>query len=188
MTPTSQPLDRKLFAGARLKRVRLGLGLTQTSMAEALEVSVSYLNLIERNQRPMSAQFLLKLAQTFEVDLRVLTTDHTDGLENQLKEILRDPLFRGLDFTPEDSVEATRTTPNIVEAMTRLYAAYQAQTRSDWSSSAPDAHQRASAPTLSPLSLVRDYIQAHLPSGARLVRCLTNRCVSAPGRRHKAAS
>ena len=56
------PQDRKLFAGARLRRLRLQQALTQTRMAEDLGVSVSYLNLIERNQRPLTAAFLLKLA------------------------------------------------------------------------------------------------------------------------------
>ena len=48
--------DRKLFLGARLKRLRRELGLTQTRMAEDLGVSPSYLNLLERNQRPVTAQ------------------------------------------------------------------------------------------------------------------------------------
>ena len=51
--------DRKLFLGARLKRLRRDLGLTQTRMAEDLGVSPSYLNLLERNQRPVTAQVLV---------------------------------------------------------------------------------------------------------------------------------
>ncbi|MEC9464019.1 MAG: helix-turn-helix transcriptional regulator, partial [Pseudomonadota bacterium] len=46
--------ERKIFAGPRVRRIRNGLGLTQTAMAEALEISPSYLNLIERNQRPLT--------------------------------------------------------------------------------------------------------------------------------------
>ncbi len=67
--------DRKLFAGARLRRLRLQRGVTQTRMADDLGVSVSYLNLIERNQRPLTAAFLLKLAQAYDLDLRQLTGD-----------------------------------------------------------------------------------------------------------------
>jgi len=64
--------DRKLFLGGRLKRLRRDLGLTQTAMAGDLGVSPSYLNHIERNQRPVSAQLLLRLAETYDVDLRAL--------------------------------------------------------------------------------------------------------------------
>ncbi|WP_139302219.1 helix-turn-helix domain-containing protein, partial [Pseudomonas syringae] len=58
-------VDRKLFLGARLKRLRRDLSLTQTAMAADLGVSPSYLNHIERNQRPVSAQLLLRLAETY---------------------------------------------------------------------------------------------------------------------------
>ena len=53
--------ERKLFAGARLKRLRRDLKLTQARMAEELGVSPSYLNLMERNQRPITAQVLIRL-------------------------------------------------------------------------------------------------------------------------------
>ena len=54
--------DQKLFLGGRLKRLRRELDLSQTGMAADLGVSPSYLNHIERNQRPVSAQLLLRLA------------------------------------------------------------------------------------------------------------------------------
>ena len=42
--------ESKIFAGPRVRRVRNRLGITQTTMAEGLGISPSYLNLIERNQ------------------------------------------------------------------------------------------------------------------------------------------
>ena len=44
------------------------LGLTQTAMAEGLGISPSYLNLIERNQRPLTVQLILKLASVYKID------------------------------------------------------------------------------------------------------------------------
>ena len=64
--------ERKIFAGPRVRRVRMGMGLTQTAMAEALAISPSYLNLIERNQRPLTVQLLLKLSAVYKVDLDML--------------------------------------------------------------------------------------------------------------------
>ena len=46
------PAERKLYLGARLRMLRRELGLNQTRMAEELGVSPSYLNHLERNQRP----------------------------------------------------------------------------------------------------------------------------------------
>ena len=45
----------KLMIGPRLRRLRRTLGITQAQMAEDLGVSASYINLIEGNQRPISA-------------------------------------------------------------------------------------------------------------------------------------
>ena len=63
-------VDPKLFAGPRLRRIRMRLGHTQTAMAGTLDISPSYLNLLERNQRPVTAQLIIKLAEVHEVDPR----------------------------------------------------------------------------------------------------------------------
>ena len=47
---------KKLFVGPRFRRIRQQLGLSQTQIAEGLGISPSYINLIERNQRPVTAQ------------------------------------------------------------------------------------------------------------------------------------
>ncbi|MFN3486853.1 MAG: BtpA/SgcQ family protein, partial [Planctomycetota bacterium] len=46
--------------------------LTQADMAADLEVSASYIALLERNHRPLSAEMLLRLAQTYKVDVAAL--------------------------------------------------------------------------------------------------------------------
>ena len=38
-------------------------------MAEELGISPSYLNLIERNQRPLTVQLLIKLSSVYKLDL-----------------------------------------------------------------------------------------------------------------------
>src|SRR6266576_2537212 len=54
----AMPADtgKKLFVGPRFRRIRQQLGLSQTQIAEGLGISPSYINLIERNQRPVTAQ------------------------------------------------------------------------------------------------------------------------------------
>jgi len=63
----------KLYLGRRLRNLRRELGLNQSAMAAEIGLSPSYLNHLERNQRPVTAQVLLKLAETFEVDLNSLS-------------------------------------------------------------------------------------------------------------------
>ena len=63
-------MSGKLFLGHRLRRLRRDHQLSQTDMAASLAISPSYLNHLERNQRPVTAALLLKLAEQYEIDVR----------------------------------------------------------------------------------------------------------------------
>lgn len=152
-------IDRKLFLGARLKRLRRERGLTQTAMAADLGVSPSYLNHIERNQRPVSAQLLLRLAETYDVDLRAL--NQSGGAdEAKLGEALADPLFRGLTAPRHEILHLVEEAPGLAEAFLRLYRAFddgRARSRAETGGGLDEA---------SPPDWVRDHIQSranHFP-------------------------
>ncbi len=116
--------DRKIFAGARLKRLRQRLNLTQTQMAAAIGVSPSYLNLIERDQRPLTVQVLLKLSAVYGVDVAELSTGDSEGVTEALKEVFADPLLTGEIAAPTELSEFAEAAPNAARAMTRLFEAY----------------------------------------------------------------
>lgn len=119
-------VERKIFAGPKVRRVRNGLGMTQTAMADALEISPSYLNLIERNQRPLTVQLLLKLSSAFKIDLDELRSEAGDGL-GQLKEVFADPLLAGELPGDQELVELAEIAPNAVSGVVKLYRAYREQ-------------------------------------------------------------
>ncbi len=112
----------KLFAGARLRRLRLQQALTQTRMADDLGVSVSYLNLIERNQRPLTASFLLKLASVYDFDLRELTGDDSDAVAAELARVLADPALTGISASRTELAEVAGSAPGVAAALLRLHA------------------------------------------------------------------
>ena len=87
---------QKVFAGNRIRRLRRELNLTQMQMADDLGISTSYLNLLERNQRPLSAQLLLRLADTFDINLKEFSGDDDSHAAASLKEIFSDPIFEHL--------------------------------------------------------------------------------------------
>jgi len=147
--------DRKLFLGARLKRLRRDLSLTQTAMAADLGVSPSYLNHIERNQRPVSAQLLLRLAETYDVDLRTLNQGGAAD-EARLAEVLADPLFKGLSAPRHELVQVLEEAPGIADALLRLYQAFD-DGRSRARAAAEAGEGLAES---SPADWVREYIQA----------------------------
>ncbi len=118
--------DRKIFAGPRVRRVRNGLGLTQTAMAEGLGISPSYLNLIERNQRPLTVQLLLKLASVYKVDLQELQGEGSGSLD-ALKSVFGDPLLAGELPGDQELVEVVEAAPNATAGIVKLYRAYREQ-------------------------------------------------------------
>ncbi|MCA3722122.1 helix-turn-helix transcriptional regulator, partial [Phenylobacterium sp.] len=86
------PSERRLYVGPSLRRLRRDLGLTQSDMAQDLEVSASYIALLERNHRPLSAEMLVRLAQTYRLDVAALAAESGDD-SARLQSALRDPMF-----------------------------------------------------------------------------------------------
>lgn len=152
-----QPAERKLFAGPRLKRMRAQIGLTQTRMAEELGVSVSYLNLIERNQRPVTAQFLLRLADTYTLDVRDLMSEGAEQSLAEVLEVMTDPLFLGLDISRQELDAFVQGEPVMARAMVKLYDAYR-RVRLAPSTAESAAGRGIDTPT-GPLEEVRDIIE-----------------------------
>jgi predicted transcriptional regulator/transcriptional regulator with XRE-family HTH domain len=115
--------EQKIFAGPRVRRIRNQQGLTQTAMAAELGISPSYLNLIERNQRPLTVQLLLKLASVYKIDLEELQAGG-DSVLPHLKEMFADPLLAGELPGDQELVELSDAAPNVATAMLKLYRAY----------------------------------------------------------------
>ena len=113
--------DQKLFAGHAVRRIRRASGLTQSGMADALSVSPSYLNLIERNQRPLTASLLLRLAERFDFDPRTLTGAAPGGGAEALRRRLSDPLFSDLAIDRSQLEEWIAAAPDGAEAFARAF-------------------------------------------------------------------
>ncbi len=118
--------ENKIFAGPRVRRIRNSLALTQTAMADAIGISPSDLNLIERNQRPLTVQLLLKLASVYKVDLDALQGEAGGGMA-ALKEVFSDPLLSGEVPGEQELLELSEAAPNAAGAVVKLYRAYREQ-------------------------------------------------------------
>lgn len=161
--------EKKLFAGPKIRRFRKGLGLTQTQMADELGVSASYLNLIERDQRPISARVLLQLAEAFDLDLRSLNADADENVIAGLREAARDPVLAGFEIDAGELRELADRQPRIADAFARLYGSYR-DTLAEAADLADRAADGAGAEGLragAPMDEVRDALQArdnHFPT------------------------
>ena len=104
-----------------MRRLRRKEGLTQVLMAGRLGISPSYLNLIERNQRPLSARVLMRLVAEFQVDPLSLQADSALGGVDGLARRMSDPRFADLGIERGEINDLLATTPHIAIAFARLY-------------------------------------------------------------------
>lgn len=115
---------RPLYLGPRLRRLRRELGLTQQAMADDLEISPSYVALLERNQRPVTADMLLRLARTYRLDIADIAGDEGEDYARRLAEVLRDPIFADIDLPALEVADLATSFPGVSEALLRLHNAY----------------------------------------------------------------
>ncbi len=113
-----------IYMGPRLKRMRRELGLTQANMAADLDVSPSYIALMERNQRPVTAELLLKLATTYAVNIADLADNDADEMTVRLRGALKDPVFADIDINALDMADIAASYPGFAEALLRLHTAF----------------------------------------------------------------
>lgn len=115
---------RKIFAGPRLKRFRRERQITQARMAQELDVSPSYLNLMERNQRPITVQVLIRLTDVYGVDPREFVEGEGGQAIGEIERLLADPIMREADVPRAELQDAAEHAPSVLAAMQRLYRAY----------------------------------------------------------------
>jgi hypothetical protein len=113
--------DTTLLAGPALRRLRKREGLTQANMASLLGISPSYLNLIERNQRPLSARVLVQVIERFDFDPRSLREDDAIGGLDGLVRRVADKRFADLGIDREEVQEFLAAAPQVAAAFARLY-------------------------------------------------------------------
>lgn len=74
--------------GSRVKRKRLELNLTQERLAELADISAVYVGQIERGERHMTIDVLVKLSEILKISVEELLKDSTkENAASRMKEI-----------------------------------------------------------------------------------------------------
>jgi predicted transcriptional regulator/DNA-binding XRE family transcriptional regulator len=118
---------RKAFMGVRLKRLREERGLTQTALAKALDLSASYLNQLEKNQRPLTVPILLKINAVFGVDVQIFSEDDEARLVSQLRDALSE-MGTAEDVALAELRELSTSMPAVARSFLALHSRYRAAT------------------------------------------------------------
>lgn len=152
--PSRTQRSRATYIGPRLRRLRRELGMTQAQMASDLEVSASYIALMERNQRPVTAEVLLRLSVTYAVDVAEFAAEDAANLTDRLASVLDDPLLHDIEFGAGELQDIAAGYPALVDAFLRLHTAY----RENETALADRSHQPPSGPD--PVAEARRFLSA----------------------------
>lgn len=148
----------KLLIGPRLRRLRQTLGLTQARMAQDLDISTSYLNLIERNQRPMSAKVLLRMADIYDFDMAGLSGSSDAKLCSDLADALRDPAVGAGTVSRQDIEDIVNVNPAVAKAFLTLHSRLRSAALQSGSGLDPADHVQLFEESAQAVDLVRQFI------------------------------
>ena len=79
---------RKMYVGARLRRLRDERGLSQAALARRIDLSTTYVNQLESDARPLTVPVLLTLTREFDLDADFFATDSDARLVADIAEVL----------------------------------------------------------------------------------------------------
>lgn len=152
--------DRKIYAHAKLRRLRREHGMNQVDMARALAISTSYANQIEQSQRPLTASVLLRIAEVFGVDAEFFSDADEDRLATDLRAAVADEACGVPPLAPEEIAEAARDHPEVARALVALHRRYRDTVEQAAALGAPGTTD-ALLPPAEPHDEVRDFFYAH---------------------------
>ena len=117
-------MQEKILVGHKLRRLRQSMELSQTAMSEILDISPSYLNLLEHNQRPLTVALLLRLGNSFDIDLKGFAEDDSAALSTELTEVFADPVLAGERISRRELQDMITAAPGAARGVINLFEAY----------------------------------------------------------------
>lgn len=153
---------RKIFAGERVRRLRLGRNISQTALAKQLELSPSYLNQIENNHRPLTVAHLSRLCTLFGVEPEYFSDADDLRQTADLREASGDPLFGNRLISQNELEAAVRAAPQVAARFIQLYRSWSALNEEHALLRAKVDIGQTGEPAISrqPYDEVRDWVQS----------------------------
>jgi len=151
--------------GGKVRLLRRQARQTQADLARKLDISPSYLNLIEHDQRALTADLLIKVVQTFQVDLAAFAAPSDDRRVQDLIEVFSDPVFERHKLTAVDVREFCLQSPAVAQAVLTLFEQFRAArdlTETLAGERDPDDDESPNAVGRVPSEEVNEFIQTHM--------------------------
>ncbi len=161
----------KTFMGVRLRSLRAERGMTQAALAQALDLSPSYLNQIEQDQRPLTVAVLLKIHKALGVDIQQFSEDEEARLLAQLRDAIAAMPHESGGVPLPELREVASKLPQLAKALLAMHQRHLADTERLEALTVRMGDDRAEmdegqlllahAPRQMPFEAVRDFFFAH---------------------------
>ena len=110
--------------GVRLQRLRERHALSQAALARSLGISASYLNQIERNQRPLTLAVRMRLEAMFGAAPELADEEDPAALATELRGVLADVGHAGVSLAELKALAGNQ--PEIAHVLIELHRAQRA--------------------------------------------------------------
>ena len=184
-------MESKEFSniGSKIRKERRAKGLSQSDLSKKLEISPSYLNLLESGRRSITVPLLIKIGNELGISLKDLTQESSKRILSDIMEVLSNELFEDLDITNHETNEFISNNPNIAKAMLTLNDSYKSlrddmQNRLEAMDVESSIKERKS--THLPVEIVSDFLQEnknYFDSIERKVESIRNKIYFEEGHR-----
>ena len=110
--------------GSKIRRERRSKGFSQSELSKNLDISASYLNLLESGKRNITVPLLIKIGNVLGLSLKDLTLESNKRLLSDVMEVLSNELFEDMDITNQETNDFVSSNPNIAKALLLLNDSY----------------------------------------------------------------
>ena len=102
---------------SKIRKSRRVLNLSQAELSKKLDISPSYLNLIESGKRPITVPLLIKLGNILGISLKDLTPEENQHLLSDVMDTLSNEMFNDVDITNIEVSDFVSNNPNLARAL-----------------------------------------------------------------------
>ena len=106
--------------GSKIRKERRTKGLSQSDLSKKLEISASYLNLLESGRRTITVPLLIKIGNELGISLKDLTLESNKRVLSDVMDVLSNDIFDDLDITNQETTDFIGSNPNVAKALLTL--------------------------------------------------------------------
>lgn len=106
--------------GSKIRRERRARGFSQSELSKKLDISASYLNLLESGRRTITVPLLIKVGNELGLSLKDLTLESNQRVLSDVMDVLSNEMFEDIDITNQETTEFISSNPNIAKALLTL--------------------------------------------------------------------